>query len=91
MHDKKIAPFQLGALALASSLLCALSAQAMELGSDPDTRIRLDFTPKYSTAYRLKDASAALTVPSPDAGVANENDGNANFSKKASSPTASIC
>jgi uncharacterized protein DUF1302 len=79
---KKITPFQLGALALASSLLCALSAQAMELGSDPDTRIRLDFTPKYSTAYRLKDASAALTVPSPDAGVANENDGNANFRKK---------
>ena len=78
----KNTPFRFGALALASNLLCALSAQAIELGSDPDTKIRLDFTPKYSTAYRLKDASAALTVPSPDGGVANENDGNANFSKK---------
>ncbi|EWS62504.1 hypothetical protein Y695_04269 [Hydrogenophaga sp. T4] len=28
----------------------------MELASDdPDTKIRLDFTPKVSLAYRLKD------------------------------------
>ena len=52
------------ALALASALCCALSAQAIELHSDdPDTRIRLDFTPKYSTAYRLQNPSAVLTSP----------------------------
>src|SRR4051812_10554651 len=75
--------FRLNALAVASGLLCVLSAHAFELEtSDPDTKIRLDFTPKYSTAYRLKDASTALTVPSADPGVANENDGDVNFSKK---------
>ncbi|MEO6853341.1 MAG: DUF1302 domain-containing protein [Rhodoferax sp.] len=79
---KKTTPFPRSALALASGLLCAVSAQALELGSDPDTKIRLDLTPKYSTAYRMKDASAALTVPSADAGVANENDGDSNFRKK---------
>ncbi|MFM9901100.1 MAG: DUF1302 domain-containing protein [Polaromonas sp.] len=75
--------FQPSALALASCLMCALSAQALELGSDPDTKIRLDFTPKYSAAYRLKDASPALLSPAAgDPGVANENDGNNNFNKK---------
>ncbi len=79
---KKTNPFRLSTLALASGLLCALSAQAMELGSDPDTKIRLDLTPKYSTAYRMKNASAGLTSPANDGGVTNENDGDANFSKK---------
>jgi hypothetical protein len=69
-------------LALACGLCCMLPAQAMELGSDPDTKIRLDFTPKYSTAYRLKDASPGLMSPAVDAGVANENDGDTNFRKK---------
>ncbi|MEO6852552.1 MAG: DUF1302 family protein, partial [Rhodoferax sp.] len=79
---KKPTPFPRSALALAAGMLCAVSAQALELGSDPDTKIRLDLTPKYSTAYRMKDASAALTVPSSDAGLANENDGDSNFRKK---------
>lgn len=72
------------ALALASALCCALSAQAIELKSDdPDTRIRLDFTPKYSTAYRLQNPSAVLTSPAArgDGGVVNENAGDLNFKK----------
>jgi hypothetical protein len=77
-------PFRRHALALACGLACALPALAMELeSSDPDTRIRLDFTPKYSLAYRLKDPSAVLTSPAArgDGGVTNENDGDANFRK----------
>ena len=72
------------ALALACGLACALPAFAMELASDdPDTKIRLDFTPKYSLAYRLKDPSALLTSPAArgDGGVTNENDGDLNFGK----------
>ncbi|ROZ78701.1 DUF1302 domain-containing protein [Ramlibacter sp. WS9] len=77
-------PFRRNALALACGLACALPALAMELdSSDPDTKIRLDFTPKYSLAYRLKDPSAVLTSPAArgDGGVTNENDGDANFKK----------
>ena len=69
-------------LALACGLCCMLPAQSMELGSDPDTKIRLDFTPKFSTAYRVKDASPGLMSPAVDGGVANENDGDTNFRKK---------
>ena len=29
--------------------------------SDPDMKVRLDMTPKYSTGYRLKNPSTALT------------------------------
>ena len=79
-----IKPFRRHALALACGLACALPALAMELeSSDPDTKIRLDFTPKYSLAYRLKDPSAVLTSPAArgDGGVTNENDGDANFRK----------
>ncbi|MDO8778207.1 MAG: DUF1302 domain-containing protein [Burkholderiaceae bacterium] len=82
--DKTFNPFKLSALALASSLLCALPAHALELeSSDPDTKIRLDFTPKYSVAYRLQDPSALLTSPAArgDGGVTNENDGDLNFKK----------
>lgn len=69
-------PFRLSVLALAAGMLCALQAHALELDSgDPDTKIRLDFTPKYSMAYRTQDASTDL----PPSG--NENDGNLNFSK----------
>ncbi|WP_332745777.1 DUF1302 domain-containing protein [Hydrogenophaga sp.] len=72
------------ALALACGLACALPAFAIELKSDdPDTRMRLDFTPKVSLAYRLKDPSAVLTSPAArgDGGVTNENDGDLNFGK----------
>lgn len=77
-------PFRPRALVLACSLACALPALAIELeSSDPDAKIRLDFTPKYSLAYRLKNPSPALTSPAArgDGGVANENDGDANFRK----------
>lgn len=73
-----------GLVALACSLICMTPVLAFELDqSDPDTRIRLDFTPKYSTAYRLKNPSAVLTSPAArgDGGVTNENDGDANFRK----------
>ncbi|SDP36039.1 Protein of unknown function [Rhodoferax sp. OV413] len=80
---KKTNPFQRSALALAAGMLCALSAQAFELDSgNPDTKIRLDFTPKFSTAYRMKDASPGLISPATDGGVVNENDGDTNFRKK---------
>jgi hypothetical protein len=80
---KKPTPFQRSALALAAGMLCALSAQAFELDSgNPDTKIRLDFTPKFSTAYRMKNASPGLTSPAADSGVVNENDGDTNFRKK---------
>lgn len=71
--------FKLSALALGVSLLCALPAHAIELDSgDSDTKIRLDFTPKYSMAYRTQDATDALKPGFPEP---NENDGNLNFSK----------
>jgi len=80
---RKTTAFQPCALALACSLCCALPARSMELGTDnPDTKIRLDFTPKFSTAYRVKDASAGLTSAATDGGVTNENDGDTNFRKK---------
>jgi hypothetical protein len=81
---KRFTPFRLSTLALTCGLACALPAHAFELeSSDPDTRIRLDFTPKYSLAWRLKDPSAVLTSPAArgDGGVTNENDGDLNFKK----------
>lgn len=74
--NHKNTPFKLNALALGAAMLCACSAHALELdSSDPDTKIRLDFTPKYSVAYRTQDASTDLTP------AGNENDGNLNFAK----------
>lgn len=81
---KTFTPFQRSALALACGLICTLPVRALELeSSDPDTKIRLDFTPKYSLAYRLKNPSAVLTSPAArgDGGVTNENDGDLNFDK----------
>lgn len=60
------------------------TVHAFELDSgDPDTRIRLDFTAKYSLAQRLHDPSAALLGfnPAVDPGTINEDDGNKNFRK----------
>lgn len=50
---------------------------------DPDVKVRLDLTPKYSTAVRLKDPSSALTRfdVAVDPGTINEDDGNHNFQK----------
>lgn len=84
MNNTAFTPFGRSALALACGLACALPALAIELASDdPDTKVRLDFTPKYSLAYRLKDPSAVLASPAArgDGGVTNENDGDSNFRK----------
>jgi len=50
---------------------------------NPDVKVRLDLTPKYSAAYRLHDPSAGLTRfdVAGDPNVANEDDGDHNFKK----------
>lgn len=72
-------------IALAVAAVCALpAAQAIDLESpNPDYKIRLDLTPKYSLGYRLKNPSAALTRldVAVDPGTVNEDDGNHNFNK----------
>jgi hypothetical protein len=72
-------------IAMAVAAACALpAAQAIDLESpNPDYKIRLDLTPKYSTGYRLKDPSAALSRMdvAVDPGTVNEDDGNHNFRK----------
>jgi hypothetical protein len=69
--------------ALAVAAACALpAAHAFDLDSgDPDTRIRLDFTAKYSAGVRLKNAQSPLTGTPSDPGTFNENDGDNNFHK----------
>lgn len=76
--------WQREAAALIGTLCCTLSAQAIELTQDdPDVKASLNFTPRYSTAYRLRNPSATLTSPSArsDNGVVNENAGDLDFSK----------
>jgi hypothetical protein len=72
-------------VALAVAAACALPAvHAIDLESaNPDYKIRLDLTPKFSTGYRLKDPSAALTQMdvARDPGIVNEDDGDHNFNK----------
>ena len=71
-------------IAAAAALILVPAAQAFEIESpDPDYRIRLDLTPKYSTAYRLRNPSRALTRfdVAVDPGVANEDDGDHNFDR----------
>ncbi len=72
--------------AMAAAALLALmpAAHAFELETpDPDLKVRLDLTPKFSLGYRLKDPSAALTRldVAVDPGTVNEDDGNNNFRK----------
>ena len=70
-------------VAVAAALaLPAAHAFDIEL-PDPDLKLRLDLTPKYSTALRLKDPSAALTRfdVAVDPGTINEDDGDHNFKK----------
>ncbi|MBN8489438.1 MAG: DUF1302 family protein [Burkholderiales bacterium] len=72
------------ATAAAALLALAPAAQAFDIPSDdPDLKIRLDLTPKYSAAYRLKNPSAALTRldVAVDPGTVNEDDGDHNFNK----------
>ena len=59
--------FRRHALAVASALalttaLALPAAHAFEIPTpDPELKVRLDLTPKFSAAYRLKDPSSNLT------------------------------
>lgn len=73
--------------AVAAAALAALAAPTVHAFTidtpDPDLKVRLDLTPKFSLGYRLKDPSAALTRVdvAADPGVVNEDDGDHNFDK----------
>ena len=70
-------------LAVAAALALP-AAHAFDIETpDPEWKLRLDLTPKYSLAYRLKDPSAALTRfdVATDPGTVNEDDGDHNFNK----------
>lgn len=72
------------AVAAALALLSAPEAYAFDIPTpDPELKVRLDLTPKYSAGYRLKNPSAALTRldVAVDPGTVNEDDGNHNFNK----------
>ncbi|WP_284614958.1 DUF1302 domain-containing protein [Aquabacterium humicola] len=81
--------FRRHALAVAAALalpatLAPPAAHGFEIPTpDPELKVRLDLTPKFSTGYRLKDASPALTKldVAADPGIANEDDGDHNFAK----------
>lgn len=71
-------------IAAAAALALLPAAHAFDIDSPlEDYRIRLDLTPKYSSAYRLKNPSDALTRldVAADPGTVNEDDGDHNFSK----------
>lgn len=71
-------PFRLKALAIAI-VSSASTAYGFEIDTDnPDLRLSLDNTVKYSTAFRTKNASPGLSEVS---GATNYNDGNNNFDK----------
>jgi len=68
----------------AGVLILVPAAQAFEIESpNPDYQVRLDLTPKYSSAYRLKAPSPSLTRfdVAVDPGIANEDDGDHNFNR----------
>lgn len=70
------------AIAAAALLALAPAARAFDIGTpDPELKVRLDLTPKYSLGYRLKNPSAALTRldVAVDPGTVNEDDGDHNF------------
>jgi len=75
-------PTRLALAAAAAFALPAAHAFDIELPSS-DYKLRLDLTPKYSTAVRLKDPSAALTRldVAVDPGTVNEDDGDHNFKR----------
>ena len=65
-----------------AAALALPAAQAFDIPTpNPDLKIRLDLTPKYSAGYRLKNPSPGLTDASQDPGVVNEDDGDHNFNK----------
>jgi hypothetical protein len=68
-------------LAVAAALALP-AAHAVDIATpDPDLKVRLDLTPKYSVGYRLKNPSPALVGfdPATDPGTLNEDDGDNNF------------
>jgi hypothetical protein len=72
------------AIAAAALLALAPAAHAFDIETpDPDLKVRLDLTPKYSMGQRLKNPSAALTRldVAVDPGTVNEDDGDHNFNK----------
>lgn len=71
-------------LVAAAVALALPAAHAFDLDTpNSDFKIRLDLTPKYSTAKRLKDPSPELTRfdVTADPGTINEDDGDHNFQK----------
>lgn len=71
-------------IATAAIALLQPAAHAMDIDTPlADYKVRLDLTPKYSTAHRLKNPSDALTRldVAVDPGTVNEDDGNHNFKK----------
>ncbi|MEP7299237.1 MAG: DUF1302 domain-containing protein [Burkholderiales bacterium] len=71
--------------ALMAAAACALpAAHAIDIETpDPEVKVRLDLTPKYSTGYRLKNPSSELVAfnPAVDPGTINEDDGDNNFKR----------
>jgi len=71
-------------VAVAAALALLPAAHAVEIETpNPDLKVRLDLTPKYSLGYRLKNPSAALTQfdVAADPGTLNEDDGDHNFKR----------
>jgi hypothetical protein len=71
-------------LAMAAMAALALPARALDIETpDSEIRLRLDLTPKFSLAHRLKNPSPELTRVdvAVDPGVVNEDDGANNFRK----------
>lgn len=67
-----------------AACLALPAAHAFDIETpDPELKVRLDLTPKYSSAYRLRNPSAALTQfdVAGDPGTANEDDGDHNFKR----------
>jgi hypothetical protein len=71
-------------LAAAAALALLPAARAFDIDTgNPDWKVRADLTPKYSAAWRVKNASPALTQldAARDPGTVNEDDGDHNFDK----------
>jgi hypothetical protein len=72
------------ALAVAAALALPAASHAFDIElPSSDYKLRLDLTPKYSTAVRLKNPSDALTRldVAVDPGTVNEDDGDHNFTR----------
>ena len=75
---------QLRLIALAAAAAaCSPAAWAFDIDTGSDTKVRLDLTPKLSSAWRLKEPATGLTRldVAVDPGIVNEDDGANNFRK----------